>query len=153
MVFNRDYMKELIAEIEGMDLFGKRFYEKIFYGIDIDNMKWGFSEFETYGNWMLARHPGKYVLRDWSSMRRGGYFTDSLNLSKEDIEWLSVDFDAVSFEGYNKLVPELSEAFHNNEYRERYSAGLFYTMLLENGYFGKYENGMINTGDGNYFPV
>ncbi len=153
MIFSRHYMKELIAEIEGMDIYGDSFYEKLFYAIDINNMKWGFSEFETYGNWMLNRHPQAYELREWHSMRMGGYFLDSSKLDGEDIKWLSTDFDAISFEGYNKVVPELSEAFYNKDYRARFSAGQFYTMLLENEFLGEYKDGMIKGEGGVFFPV
>ncbi len=153
MLFNTSHMKELIAELESMDFKGQRFYEKIFYGIDIDNMKRGFSEFETYGNWMLKRHPGVYALRDWSSMRLGGYFLESSSLNEEDMKWLSPDFDAITFEGYISVIPELSEAFHNEDYRKRFTAGQFYRMLLENGFLGEYENGMRKTEDGLLFPT
>ena len=153
MLFNTGYMKELISEIEGLELAGKSFFEKIFYGMGIDNMKRGFSEFETFGSWMLSRHSEKYALRDWSSMRLGGYFLESSKLSEQDIEWLSRDFDAITFEGYTEVVPELSEAFYNEDYRKRYSAKQFYTMLLENGFLGEYENGMRKAEDGLYFPT
>ncbi len=153
MLFNSGYMKELISEIEGLDLRGERFYEKIFYGMGIDNMKRGFSEFEAYGSWMLFRHPGEYALRDWSSLRLGGHFLESSKLSPQDIEWLSKDFDAITFEGYTEVIPELSEAFYNEDYRSRYTAKKFYTMFLENGFLGEYENGMIKAENGLYFPT
>ncbi len=154
MIFNTTYMKELINEIEKTDNAGVRFYEKIISCIDFDNMKLGFSEFETYGSWILSRHRKEYALRDWHSLRLGGYFLDgSESLGEDDISWLSEDFDAISFESYNKTVPELSAAFYNKDYRERFSAGVFYKMLLENGFFGNYENGMLKSENGNYFPV
>ena len=121
--------------------------------IDLDNMKWGFSEFETYGNWMLAKHTDEYELRSWHSMRMGGYFLNSSDLSDEDIEWLSTDFDAISFEGYNKTVPELSEAFYNKDYRSRFRSGQFYTMLLENGFLGDYQDSMLKGSEGIFYPT
>ncbi len=153
MLFNTACMKEMISEIETLFFHGEKFYEKIFYGMGIDNMKRGFSEFETYGNWMLSRHPEKYALRNWSSMRLGGYFLESNALNEKDIEWLSKDFDAITFEGYTKVIPELSEAFYNEDYRRKYSARQFYIMLLENGFLGEYENGMRKAEDGLYFPT
>ena len=153
MIFNAKYMQELISEIENMDLPGDRFYEKIIYAIDINNMKWGFSEFETFGNWMVNRYPDVYALRNWSSIRLGGYFLDSSKLGKKDIQWLSEDFDAITFEGHTEVVPDLFEAFFNEDYRKRYSAAQFYTMLLESGIFGEYKDGMRKAENGGYYPV
>lgn len=147
MLFNKGFMKEVIREIEAMTYPGIVFYEKIINAIDIDNMQWGFSEFETYGTWIMNRHPDSYRLRNWKSLRKGNFFISEKDLTSEDIKWLAEDFDAVSFEAYHKYSSELGEAFKNPDYRKRYTANQFYQILLENNLFGEYRDGVIIDGE------
>ncbi len=147
MLFDARLVREMTEEIEAMDLSGERFYEKIFYAIDIDNMKLGFSEFETYGTWVTVRHPDAYAFREWKSMRRTNLFTDSHDLTHDDIRWLARDYDAASFESYHPLIPDLAELFRNKEYRRNVSAAELYQAVVESGMFGEYVNGMIKEGD------
>ena len=147
MLFDARLVREMTEEIEAMDLPGERFYEKIFYAIDIDNMKLGFSEFETYGTWVTVRHPDAYAFREWKSMRRTNLFTDSHDLTRDDIRWLARDYDAASFESYHPLIPDLAELFRNKEYRRNVSAAELYQAVVESGMFGEYVNGMIKEGD------
>ncbi len=147
MLFDKKLVIEMIDEIEAMDMPGEAFYEKIFYAIDIDNMKLGFSEFETYGTWVTVRHPEAYSLREWKSMRRTNLFTDSHDLTEADIRWLARDYDAASFESYHPLIPDLAELFRNKEYRKNVSAEELYTTVVKSGMFGEYINGMIKEGD------
>ncbi len=147
MLFDAGLVQEMIDEIEAMDLPGALFYEKIFYAIDIDNMKLGFSEFETYCTWVTFRHPEAYSIREWKSMRRTNLFTDSHDLTRDDIRWLARDFDAASFESYHPLIPDLAELFRNKEYRRNVSAAELYQAVVESGMFGEYVNGMIKEGD------
>ena len=152
MVFNVELMKEMMNEIEQLSCGGTKYYEKIFYSIDIDNMKLGFSEFETYGTWVTDRHPGFYVIRRWSSMRRANIFVDSYDLTSDDIKWLAADYDAASFESYHPLIPDLAELFHNPEYRRNIRAKEMYTTVVTSGLFGECVNGMIRDGE-LYMPV
>ncbi len=152
MLFNVELMKEMMKEIEICPCGGTNYYEKIFYSVDIDNMKLGFSEFETYGTWVVNRHPEFYALRRWSSMRRANIFVDSHDLTVEDIRWLAKDFDAASFEAYHPLFPDLAEMFHNKEYRKTIRAKEMYTTVVTSGLFGEYVNGMIKEGE-LYSPV
>ena len=51
------------------------------------------------------------------------------------------------------ILIRIVEAFFNEDYRSRFSARQFYTMLLENGFLGEYENGMRKAENGLYFPT
>ena len=62
ILYKKDHVLEMMAEIEKLDLPGEKFYEKIFYAIDINDIKSGFSEYETYGTWAVNRHPDDYVI-------------------------------------------------------------------------------------------
>ena len=145
MVFKRDFMEEMIKEINALPYKGESFYEKLFYAIELDNIRQGFSEFETYGSWVAVRHTTSYKLRTWYSLRRGSVFIKGCDITEADIGWLSTDFDAITFEGYTKLDPELSELFKDPEIRKKATSGQFYRLLLENGYFGEYTDGAIKT--------
>ncbi|MCR5595686.1 MAG: DUF6492 family protein [Lachnospiraceae bacterium] len=152
MLFNKEYMLELINEISALKLDGDTFYEKIFHAIDIDNMKLGFSEFETYGTWLLNRHPNAYAIRLWKSMRKANLFVDSHNLTEGDIKWLAKDYDAASFESYHPLVPELANIFKDPKTRNNVSAKEMYLKVTKSGLFGEYVDGMIREGD-LYSPI
>lgn len=152
MLFSREYMLEMISEIEALSCDGVRFYEKILACIDIDNMKMGFSEFETYGTWVINRHPDAYVLRDWKSLRKAGLFVDSHDLTESDVKWLAKDYDAASFESYHPLVPNLAQIFKDPQTRRSMSVHELYMRLIRTGVFGEYKDGMIKDGD-MYYPI
>lgn len=135
MLFNTALMEELKSDIMKTPLKGDTYYEKIFYAININDMKRGFSEFETYGTWMLKKHPEKYVMRTWESLRLGGAFFKPLELNEADCKWLSQDFDAITFESYNPLILDLYEIFHNEEYRSQMSPMTMLQIIEEEGYF------------------
>ena len=124
MLFNKQYMRELIASIEGnAALSGNKFYERILRLIGRDRMKYpSFSEFETYGTYVCLRHLGSYTMRSWHSFRYCGNFFDPDTITEEDYEWLSKDFEAVSFEKRAERTPESMEIFSKKEYREKLSA-------------------------------
>ncbi len=152
MLFSKKLMLEMLEELEELPLPGEPFFEKIFFAIGLEDMKLGFSEFETYGTWTAMRHNDAYGLRKWSSFRKGSCFTESSRLNDEDRKWLSKDYDSITFESYEQCDPELEAMFRNPEYREKLSPKQFYTAILESGYFGDYKDGMITTKNGS-FPV
>ena len=152
MIFSVDLMKDLIAFIEKTDFDGTYFYEKIIYAMGLDNLKRGFSEFETYGTYVMTKYPDKYVYRDWRSLRFAAAFLDPMNLSEDDMRWLSESFEALSFENYHDFNPQLFAMFRNPEFRSQLSSGEFYQILLEEGYFGRYADGGILTMEG-LFPA
>jgi hypothetical protein len=149
MLFNKNYMTELIEEIERTSFEGDAFFEKILFAASSDNISLGFSEFETYGTWIGIRHPAAYSLRNWKSFRNTNFFVDINDLTLEDIEWLSKDFDAASFEKYQETNDILSQLFHDPRYREKLSPQQFYQAVLESGAMGDYEDGVIKSGEFN----
>ncbi len=154
MIFKTSFMKELIAETEALDIKGEKYYEKIFFSLPYDkDLMRGFSEFETYGTWVLNNHPDFYALRDWHSMRITGAFTKPEDLTDEDKAWLASDYDAATFESYHVFSPELAEFFRDPRYRSRISARQFYQIVLESGFFGDMESGGLKSSDGDLFAV
>lgn len=147
MLFRKDLMLEMIDEINSLDYNGDTFYERIFYAIDIDNMKLGFSEFETFGTWIMNRHPDVYALRLWKSMRRANLFVSSFDLTPGDIAWLARDYDAASFESYHPLSPDLAQIFKDPQTRRVLSAKDLYMRVVNTGVFGEVIDGMVKDGE------
>lgn len=103
MMINTDIMKNLIADIESnQQLKGNSFYEKILRAVDPKNLPVsGFSEYETYGSYMLQHYSAIMKFRNFTTMRHGGMFFGA-NPTSSDIEWAAKSFDTISFEKYDR---------------------------------------------------
>ena len=142
MLFRCDIMKRLIDKIEANDTIpGSRFYEKIINCIPLEDIQGnGFSEFETYGSFVCLTSPQAYKLREWHSFRLAGEFFDPETISDDDYEWLSHDFDAVSFEKGMTVREDHKNLFDNKEYQSKLSAGQMLKIAQEefkDGYIEK----------------
>lgn len=124
MLIKKDIMKEMIEKIEANDsLHGTRFWEKILDAIPAEKISTSsFSEFETYGTYVVVEHPDVYELRDWHSFRLGGQFFAIDSIADKDFKWLGKDFDAISFEKNQQMVGNGTEFFSNPYYQKRLSA-------------------------------
>lgn len=150
MLFSAERMQEMIAELETTAYDGELYYEKIIAAMGADNIKRGFSEFETYGTWLMNRHPSAYRIREWKSMRKGSVFFKTESLTPKNRKWLGESFDAISFEKYHPYMQDWAELFKDPQYRQNMRADEIYETILKSGVFGTYENGMIREGD-NYW--
>ena len=108
MMINQKIMKELIRDIEMNDqIQGKHFFEKILYAINKNDIEYsGFSEFETYGNYVLNFYPDRYAIRKLKAYRQGGLVIEKSQINNEVLNWIAKDYDTVSFEeqhGYNRI--------------------------------------------------
>ena len=99
MMFNSDYMAEIISSIEQNDsIKGNSFFEKILYSISPADIGYsGFSEFETYGNYMQIMHPDKVNIRRLRTQREAGVLLGN-SPSKEQLLWAQKDYDIISIE-------------------------------------------------------
>ena len=105
MVIRSGYMREMIREIEANNtLEGGNFQEKIMNAVDAGDLhESGFSEFETYGNYVMARHEGSYLLRAWRSLGHGGrFYSDISQVSPDVLRWISSGYDAATFEKFSE---------------------------------------------------
>ena len=154
MIFKKDLMKELIKAIEESPVEGELFWEKIMEAVDDDYITLGFSEFETYGTYVTARHPEAYGRRRFYSLRRGSWFVRESDVSEEDLAWIGRDYDALTFENADQ-IDDMVQLFRNPKYRNNMSAKKFYETILESGYFGEYKDGWLDAGGGGdwYAPV
>ncbi len=159
MLMKCDIMKNLIADIEkNEELEGEKFWEKIINAIEPDKIfDSSFSEFETYGTYVALRYPAVYKLRDWHSFRMGAMFFDLNTICDRDFEWLSKDFDAISFEKGQEVREDHKNFFDNPEYQEKLSAKKMLQlaqMEFNDGYKEIWQDdilamqsGNVNTGD------
>jgi len=105
MIIKTEYMNNLLDKIENNnDILGNFFWEKIIMSIDLKDLtKSGFSEFETYGNYVDTIFPKVYRHRRWSSNRHmSKYFESIENLSIRDLNWLSNEYYTITFEKWDK---------------------------------------------------
>ena len=103
MIFDKNCVIQLLCDIEqNSTLHGNNVFEKILSAVnDIDLLMSGFSEFETYGNYMCIKHPDIYKIRHLNSLRDGdcvyGYVPTESNLQEA-----SVKYDIITFE--NRII-------------------------------------------------
>jgi hypothetical protein len=99
MFFCKKYVLEMLDEIDGnCRLKGMNVYEKILNAVsDIDLLMSGFSEFETFGNYVQNRHPGDYAVRRLKSLRDGDKLY-GCNPTEDELAQASEEYDLISFE-------------------------------------------------------
>ena len=125
MIINSNFMRALINEIENnTNLQGKNFQVKIINAIDCENLPHsGFSEFETYGNYVMTRYPESYILRDWHSLRNDKkFYRNASELTTRQIKWLSSYYDAISIEKWHKEYIFLAFIVQSKLFQKKFSA-------------------------------
>ena len=100
MLIKTEIMKNLIYRIEiNNHISGDTWYEKIINCIDINDLSFsGFSEFETYGTFVNKYYINTYDIRPWKSLREGSQYYNPNYLTDKDIQNISKNYDAISFE-------------------------------------------------------
>lgn len=94
MLFKTTYMKELIEEISRHD----KWYFNIINSIRKNDLPLsGFSEFETYGTYVINYHKGVYIQKKYHSLRNGKELFGNIP-NKEVVQWISKNYSAISFE-------------------------------------------------------
>lgn len=154
MLFRTDIMRSLISDIEQNDnIPGTKFWEKIINAIEPSKIyDSSFSEFETYGTYVAFKQPYVYKLREWHSFRLGASFFDMHEICDRDFEWLSKDFDAISFEKGQELKEENRGFFDNPEVQAKISAKKLLQaaqMEYKDGYKEVWEDDVTVSGGAN----
>lgn len=127
MLIDSKIMKDMLVEIEqnhksdtGEEV---SFYEAIIKAIPAEKMQdASFSEFETYGSYVALKNPARYRLREWHSFRLGAQFFHPEQISASDYEWLSKDFQAISFEKNQSVRADHENLFNNPAYQSKLTA-------------------------------
>ena len=108
LLFNTSIVKEIIEIIESNDkIAGNTFYEKIINAVAPQDFQSGFSEFETYGNYVRIKHPSLYGSLNLRTLRNGSFFV-GIEPTQDQVEWAQRDFDIMSIEGRQTVVVKLS---------------------------------------------
>lgn len=103
MIISKEIMQEIINRISSNDLLeGNSFYEKILKSIDRNViMNTGFSEFETYGNYVMTFYPDMYGLKKLRTQRLGS-FLFGITPNTFQLNWAAEDYDIISFEMHGR---------------------------------------------------
>lgn len=78
--------------------------------------------FDRYWAILANKYPDLYVQRECRVFENAGAFIKMEELSDNDLSWLSVDYDMLRFGEEDKLLPEYSSFFYNDDYRNRLRA-------------------------------
>lgn len=99
MLFRKSYVIEMLDEImKNEAISGDSFYEKIIHSIEPNNLPAsGFSEFETYGNYVFTYHENEVRLRKLRTQREAVYLIGSRPRTKV-LSWAARDYDLISIE-------------------------------------------------------
>ena len=89
-------------------LSGNKYYEKIINAINPEDFESGFSEFETYGNYVKLKYPGLYGSLKLRTLRNGSFFVGA-SPSVDQIKWAKKDFDIMSIEGKELFISKMSQ--------------------------------------------
>jgi hypothetical protein len=129
MIFKSEYVKEMIEKIEcNNSIKGNTFFEKIINSISDKDLNYsGFSEFETYGTYIMTYHKEDCILRNWKSLREGIFYIQQ-PLNDKKVMWINKQYDAVSFEKHDTL-PKISKLWNNDFFYSHVSINLVTKIL------------------------
>lgn len=96
MLFSKEFVYKLISSIEQTNIKGNNWIEKILYACE-DLRLSAFSEFETYGNFVIANYPNSYGFQQLNTFRYGGLIRGR-KISDKLLKRISFDTQTISFE-------------------------------------------------------
>lgn len=102
MIMNVMVMKEMLDMIMRQpNLQGNYFWERILNAVSDENLPGsGFSEFETYGNYVMRYYPKMYRLRTLRGLRNGAEFF-GMSPNEGQLEWAARSYDTIAFERWS----------------------------------------------------
>lgn len=114
---------EMCREIENNKAIkGKYFWEKCIYACNFSDWSQPFADYETYPTFVMYRYPEAYECKKRDTLRPGVEFFGA-EPSEKVLEWVSKDFDIVSFEHWGKaLIPWSVTLSKNERIRNEFSA-------------------------------
>lgn len=124
MILKCEYVKEMIkifagdCETDTITAFCKRVFECI---DDKDLRKSGFSEFESYGCFVMKYHATSYRIREWKSLRDATSYFAHESFGDKEAQWLNSDYDAVSFEKFIQPNKIYRKVCADKRIRDKYS--------------------------------
>lgn len=123
MLFDKTLCKNMIADIESnTSLRGNAFWEKCIYASCFEKVKQSFSEFETYGTYVMTKYPDAYLTRKLETFRCGAEFL-GMKPSEEILKWVAKEFDTISLEHWGMPVEFSLKLVNSHEVREENTFG------------------------------
>ncbi len=106
MMFRKDYMLQLIDDISSSSP-DQPWFKTILSSVRDEQIRYaGFSEFETYGTYVIDRYPGMYSFRRIKAFRNGRiYFKHTP--STDVLQWIAKKYETISFEKSQKNQMDL----------------------------------------------
>ena len=103
MMFNTKVMREIV---EGFSAYNKEnpWFKNVIDSLVITGRGNYFADFETYGSWCYAKHPGMYGTQQLNTFRRAGMIRGR-KITDGQLAELSIDLDIASFEEYDAPFP------------------------------------------------
>lgn len=104
MLMNVEIMSSLLSHIEHNEkLNGGTWWEKILYSIDASDIsESGFSEYETYGEYVALYYKESYCLKSLDKKITDGRVFFGNTPKQELLEWATKSLDVLGFEARNK---------------------------------------------------
>ncbi|MEI9933484.1 MAG: DUF6492 family protein [Ferruginibacter sp.] len=100
MMIRKEIMHSLIHAIEVSTINGNGWIEKILHAVNKQEYFSGFSEYETYGNYLAKFYPKSFVGRNIRHRRSAGLISQQPGVLL--LKWLSLKYSMASFEKWNK---------------------------------------------------
>ena len=121
MMIDKKLMIEMLDVImANSKIKGDTFYEKALNAVNRDYVRYtGFSEFETFGNYVMTFHPQEYGKVKIRTQRLGAFLLGD-EPNEEQLKWASNDYDIISIEPFGRRW--LGKKTKQNSVREKYSA-------------------------------
>lgn len=103
MIFDKKCVIKMLSDIDGNhNLRGENVFEKILSAVnDIDLLMSGFSEFETYGNYVCKKFPDMYHIRQLESLRDGDRLYGNIP-TEQNLDEAAMKYDIITFE--NRII-------------------------------------------------
>lgn len=135
MIFKKEYVLELISEI--LCRYPEDpWYISILKNIDIKEITpSGFSEFETYGSYVMYKHKNSYLLKEITAIRIGKCIFDE-QLSEDILKWLAQDFYTISFEKNQEKMIKVS--WYKNKLFRKFIPAWLYVKIASKYVFYKW---------------
>ena len=125
------YAIEMFSSMEANESIpGKTFWEKAIYACDFSEWNQPFSDYETYGTFVMNKHPESYRLRKLNTFRPALTFFGE-NPSEEVLEWMAKEFDTASFEHWDEACEWMVKASNDPNVRKNSTAGQFIMNCCE----------------------
>lgn len=118
MMFDKDIMIELLRKIEQCSVPGTDWIEKILNACeDLENPC--FSEFETYGTYVMTYYPDMYGYNKLNTFRAAGIIMGR-HIDDYRLERMSLDLDTASFEVFDKPLFPYRFEYYKDIWLHRY---------------------------------